>query len=56
MLPRQATATHHCIECSTKLEPWEGQAGAREYLFAAREVGHALAVVAAGAVKSRGVV
>jgi hypothetical protein len=30
------------------LEPWEGQAGAREYRFAAREVGEALAAVAAG--------
>jgi hypothetical protein len=30
------------------LEPWEGQAGAREYRFAAREVGEALVSVAAG--------
>jgi hypothetical protein len=50
VLPRQTTSPHqhYCVECSTKLEPWEGQAGAREYLFAAREVGHALALVAAG--------
>ena len=37
------------MECSTGLEPWEGQAGAREYRFAAREVGEALVQVAAGA-------
>lgn len=36
------------MECSTQLERWEGQAGAREYWFSAREVGHALALVAAG--------
>jgi hypothetical protein len=30
------------------LEPWEGQAGAREYRFAAREVGDALVSVAKG--------
>lgn len=48
VLPRQATREHHCVECSTRLEPWEGQAGAREYWFSAREVGHALALVAAG--------
>jgi hypothetical protein len=30
------------------LEPWEGQAGAREYRFAAREVGEALVLVAKG--------
>jgi uncharacterized protein (DUF2342 family) len=30
------------------LEPWAGQAGAREYRFAAREVGEALASVAKG--------
>ena len=37
------------MECSTGLEPWEGQAGARDYRFCAREVGEALAAVAAGA-------
>jgi len=37
------------VECSTGLEPWEGQAGAREYRFAAREVGEALVLVAKGA-------
>lgn len=37
------------MECSTRLERWEGQAGARRYLFSAREVGHALALLAAGA-------
>lgn len=48
MLPRQATSEHYCVECSTRVEPWEGQAGAREYWFSAREVGHALALVAGG--------
>jgi hypothetical protein len=48
VLPRQATSEHFCVECSTRLERWEGQAGAREYWFSAREVGHALALVAAG--------
>ncbi|MGN6167844.1 MAG: hypothetical protein ACTHQQ_06690 [Solirubrobacteraceae bacterium] len=36
------------MECSTALAPWEGQAGAREYRFAAREVGGALVSVAKG--------
>ena len=48
VLPRQATSEHFCVECSTRLERWEGQAGAREYWFSAREVGHALARVAGG--------
>jgi hypothetical protein len=38
-----------CLECSTQVEEWEGQAGARRYQFAAREVGEALALVARGA-------
>jgi hypothetical protein len=36
------------VECSTGLEPWEGRAGAREYRFAAREVGEAPVSVAKG--------
>lgn len=48
VLPRQATSEHYCVECSTRLERWEGQAGAREYWFSAREAGHALALVAGG--------
>jgi hypothetical protein len=36
------------LECSTQVEAWEGQAGARTYLFAAREAGDALARVAQG--------
>ncbi len=39
----------YCLECSTRVEKWEGQAGARYYRFAAREVGEALAYVAGGA-------
>lgn len=49
VLTRQGEPHVFCVECSTGLEPWEGQAGAREYRFAAREVGEALAAVAAGA-------
>jgi hypothetical protein len=48
VLPRQATSEHFCVECSTRLERWEGQAGARRYLFSAREVGYALSLVAGG--------
>jgi hypothetical protein len=48
---QHARAAPHgfCLECSTQIEPWEGQAGARRYQFAAREVGEALALVARGA-------
>jgi hypothetical protein len=49
VLTRQGEPGAYCVECSTGLEPWEGQAGAREYRFCAREVGEALAAVAAGA-------
>jgi hypothetical protein len=49
VLTRQGEPHAFCLECSTGLEVWEGQAGAREYRFAAREVGDALAAVAAGA-------
>jgi hypothetical protein len=48
VLTRQGQPHAYCVECSTGLEPWEGQAGAREYRFAAREVGEALASVAKG--------
>lgn len=48
VLSRQVTSGHYCVECSTRLERWEGQAGAREFWFSAREVGRALALVAAG--------
>jgi hypothetical protein len=44
-----ATPHGFCLECSTRVEAWEGQAGARRYRFAAREVGEALALVARGA-------
>jgi hypothetical protein len=49
VLTRQGEPHAYCVECSTGLEPWEGQAGARDYRFAAPEVGEALAAVAAGA-------
>jgi hypothetical protein len=45
---KRAAPDGFCLECSTALEVWEGQAGARTYLFAAREVGDALARVAQG--------
>src|SRR2546421_10790588 len=48
VLTRQGDPHGYCVECSTALEPWEGQAGAREYRFAAREVGEALVSVAKG--------
>lgn len=48
VLTRQGSPHPYCVECSTGLEPWEGQAGAREYRFAAREVGEALVSVAKG--------
>src|ERR687895_1965964 len=47
---RHAMAPHgFCLECSTRVEVWEGQAGGRRYHFAAPEVGEALALVARGA-------
>jgi hypothetical protein len=49
VLMRQGEPHAFCVECSTALEPWEGQAGARDFLFAAREVGEALVAVAKGA-------
>jgi hypothetical protein len=48
VLTRQGDPHAYCVECSTALEPWEGQAGAREYRFAAREVGDALVLAAKG--------
>jgi Transposase, Mutator family len=49
VLTRQGEPHGYCVECSTGLEPWEGQAGARDYRFSAREGGEALAAAAAGA-------
>lgn len=48
-LPRRQSLHGHCLECSTSLEPWEGQPGARQYSFNAREVAHALKLDADGA-------
>ena len=48
MLPRQEAEGTHCTDCSSVLDPWEGQAGAREYAFNARDVGYALSSVATG--------
>ena len=50
VLTRQGQPHPFCVECSTGLEPWEGQAGAREYRFSAREVGEALVLVGKGRV------
>ena len=48
VLTRKGDPHTYCVEWSTALERWEGQAGAREYRFAAREVGEALVSVAKG--------
>jgi hypothetical protein len=48
VLTRQGEPHAVCVERSTGVEPWEGQAGARGYRFAAREVGEALVSVAKG--------
>ena len=48
VLPRQEAEGTHCIDCSSVLDPWEGQAGARDYAFNARDVGYALSLVATG--------
>ncbi len=47
-LPRQEREGSHCSECSSALDPWEGQAGARDYAFHARDIAHALMLVASG--------
>src|SRR6266545_3997486 len=51
VLPRivASAAEHVCADCATQLEPWEGQPAPRLYGFAARDVAHALALVAGGA-------
>ena len=51
VLPRivASPSEHVCSDCATQLEPWEGQPAARLYGFAARDVAHALALVAGGA-------
>jgi hypothetical protein len=48
LLPRQQTRASCCLECSTQLETWEGQSGPRRYNFTAREIAHALKLVAGG--------
>ena len=51
LLPRivASASGHVCSDCATQLEPWEGQPAPRLYGFAARDVAHALALVAGGA-------
>src|SRR6266545_805 len=51
VLPRivASAAEHVCADCATQLEPWEGQPAPRLYGFAARDIAHALALVAGGA-------
>jgi hypothetical protein len=41
VLPRVEAEGSHCSDCSSALDPWEGQAGAREYAFSARDIAHA---------------
>lgn len=51
-LPRIVAATgdrHACPECSTTLEPWEGQPAPRLYGFTAKDIAWALTQVAEGA-------
>lgn len=47
-LPRKESGHSHCLECSTHLEPWEGQPAPRTYSFTAREIAQALKLVANG--------
>jgi len=47
-LPRLEAEGSHCADCSSALDPWEGQAAAREYAYNARDIAHALGAVAAG--------
>lgn len=48
VLPRRESSHANCLECSTHLEAWEGQPGARQYSFNSREVAHALKLIASG--------
>lgn len=48
VLPRREAPADCCLECSTLLERWEGQPGARQYSFNSREVAHALKLIAGG--------
>ena len=48
VLTRQEAATSHCADCSSELDVWEGQSGARAYSFSARDIAHGLARVAQG--------
>jgi hypothetical protein len=47
-LPRHEAEGSHCADCSSVLDPWDGQAGARKYAFNARDIGQALNLVAVG--------
>lgn len=48
-LPRQQARSSCCLECSTRLEAWEGQPGLRRYDFTASEIAHALKRAGGGA-------
>lgn len=48
-LPRQLAEVSHCSDCSSQLDVWEGQAGARLYRYDARAVARALVKAAEGA-------
>jgi hypothetical protein len=48
VLTRQEAATSHCADCSSELDEWQGQSGARTYAFSARDIAHGLARVAQG--------
>lgn len=52
VLPRivdDRSAEHVWVECTTTLEPWEGQPAPRLYGFTAKQIARALVMVAAGA-------
>lgn len=48
-LTREPAQASHCSECSASLEPWAGQAGARDYSFDARVIAKTLVLLANGA-------
>ena len=51
LLPRivdTRVSEHVCAECTTTLEPWEGQPAPRLYGFSAKQVARALVLVAGG--------
>lgn len=48
LLPREEAERDHCVSCATELEEWEGQNGAKRYLFQAQAIAHCLFLIAKG--------